>query len=222
MTTKRLIASILLSVLLNGCAPPSSPTAPPTPQLNSERIEQRFESYELALLSQSDALRVSNLFSTRDGVSTTRTLALVQFSSTATDPAIESIHQPILAGASIGATFKQAGWKVSKHHHHFGTYEVVGNTSDANMIRELMRLELPAPLAFHAYELQVDKGQRTVAYAHLVELHHPDYLRLEDLESIYPKPATASGSSEHAARDIATSLPGLLEGAAAEYHRVTR
>ena len=216
LAANHLVAYCLLSVLLNGCSPPSSPTAPPVPLLNSERIEQQFGSYDLSLLSQSDSLRVSNLFSTRDGVSTTRTLALVQFSSWATDPAIDSIHQQILAGASIGATFKKAGWKVSKHGHHFGSYDVVGNTSDATLIRDLMRLELPAQLAFHVYELQVDNGQRTVSYAQLVELHHPEYLRLADLESIYPKPVTASGSSGHDDEDIKTTLSGLLESAAAE------
>lgn len=207
MNLRHLFACCLVSALLSGCAPLSSTTTAPVPQLNSERIEQRFGSYHLALISQSDSLRVSNLFSTHAGVATTRTFAFVQFSSTATDPAIGSVHQQILAGSSIGATFKKTGWKVTKQRHNFGTCEVAENSAHATMIGDLMRLELPAQLAFHSYELQVGKGQQVISYAHLVELHHPDYLRLADLESIYPEPFAQSGSPEHAVQQIMMTLP---------------
>jgi hypothetical protein len=49
-----------------------------------------------------------------------------------------------------------------------------------------------APLALDAYVLEVTKEGSTFEYAAIVEIHHPDYLALVDVEAIYPAP-DASG-----------------------------
>jgi hypothetical protein len=197
-------------------SPPPSGLAQKTPLLNSERIKQRYGSYDLDLLWQSDTLRVSNLYSTtHDSVHTTRTLALVDFENPNTpDPAIASVHEQILAGASLGATFKKAGWQVTKRGHRFGEYKVVGATAADTMISRLMRVNLPTPLAFHAYQLEVSDGKHTFPYASLVELHHPDYLRLTDLQRIYPTSPFSRLFSQSTSHDITQTLPRLLIPAA--------
>ena len=53
--------------------------------------------------------------------------------------------------------------------------------------------------------LDVSKGGRTIEYALLVEIHHPDYLRLADLRAIY-------GAADATGRE--SSLDALLATAA--------
>ena len=60
------------------------------------------------------------------------------------------------------------------------------------------------PLAAHAYALDVAKGERSVPYALLVEIHHPDYLGRDDLPAIYG-PADAAGRESAVASLIATA-----------------
>lgn len=48
-------------------------------QLNSERIEQRFGSYGIEVLSSDDALRVANLYSTEVDHGVCRTFAVTRF-----------------------------------------------------------------------------------------------------------------------------------------------
>ncbi len=77
-------------------------------------------------------------------------------------------------------------------------------------------------LAAHAYELDVAKDGRTLQYALLVEIHHPDYLRRDDLPTIYG-PADASGH-EAAVRDLigaalaAAAAPGGASASRAGAH----
>ena len=52
-------------------------------------------------------------------------------------------------------------------------------------LADLMRIDLPASLATHVYEFVIRKEGRSFDYATIVELHHPDYLAVEDLHSIY-------------------------------------
>ena len=43
----------------------------------------------------------------------------------------------------------------------------------------------PSDLAVHGYELSVRKDTELVSYTTIVEVHHPDYLNLDELETIY-------------------------------------
>jgi hypothetical protein len=48
-----------------------------------------------------------------------------------------------------------------------------------------MHVAVGTRLAEHAYVLDVVREGKTVEYAALVEIHHPEYLRRTDLERIY-------------------------------------
>ena len=146
--------------------------------LNSERIGTEFGSYGIEVLEQSSELRVSNLHSGLAGATTCRTFAIVRYPAQV-DAAVRTEHAAIVAGGSIGATFAARGWQVRKTHLHYGE-----RTASAKLAA-LMHIEAGTPLAEHVYVLDVVKDGRAIEYAALVEIHHPDYLRLDELAPIY-------------------------------------
>ena len=161
------------------------PSKPPL--LNSERIERKFGSYGIDILSQSHELRVSNLHSTHNGDKTCRTFAIVQFQHPIPDR-IREIHHAIVSGQSLGATFKNQGWNLSKGKHAIGEIQLTHRQAIAT---QLMKVPIPSSLAIHTYELRVAKGPHDFAYCRIAEVHHPDYLTLQDLDRIYA-PGTVS------------------------------
>lgn len=158
---------------------------PQREQLNSERISAKFGSYGIEVLAQDDRLRTSNLFSTHGGVRTCRTFALVRYASHI-DPALAVPHAAIVAGGSIGAVFASQGWEVRKAHLDYSEMEA------SPRLAELMHISEKTRLATHVYVLDVAKDGRVLEYAALVEIHHPDYLRVGDLATIYGAPDSIS------------------------------
>lgn len=146
--------------------------------LNSERIEQRFGSYGIEVLESGAEYRVSNLYSGTGAQRTCRTFAVVRYPERV-DPAFAAEHEAILEGGSIGAVFSHAGWRVEKRHLAFGTLAATGR------VASLMHIAVDTPLAVHVYVLEIVKGEQRFQYAAIVEIHHPDYLRVADLETIY-------------------------------------
>lgn len=160
--------------------------------LNSERIEQRFGSYGVEVLAQDAQLRVSCLYSTHDGVGTCRTFAIVRYPQSI-DPRLADAHAAIVAGGSIGAVFTAQGWQVRKTHLRYTELEASATLALA------MRVASGTRLAVHVYVLDVVKDEDTLEYAALVEIHHPEYLTVADLESIY-------GPIEGTRPDLVSSL----------------
>jgi hypothetical protein len=158
-------------------AAPSLGQGPGRELLNSERIAAAFGSYGVEVLEQDDQVRVSSLFSLAGDEKTCRTFAVVRYAPV--DPAVSAEHAAIVAGGSIGAEFAAHGWEVRKTHLGYG------ERSASPRLASLMRVDAGTPLAEHVYVLDVAKGGRTIEYAALVEIHHPDYLSLEDLAEIY-------------------------------------
>jgi hypothetical protein len=158
-------------VLLSACNP--------SPPLNSERIAQRYGNYGIEVLQAGDSRRTSSLFSMDAGHKTMRTLALVEFAA-GNDPLLATEHRRILAGESIGTVFKESGWTISKVSSHVCQAQL-----GLNEMPELSRMEivLPATLASHQYVFRVHKGEDSIDYAIITEIHHPDYLRAADLGS---------------------------------------
>jgi len=153
-------------------------TAPAT-ALNSERIQQRFGSYDIELLQQDAELRVSNLFSTEAGLRTCRTLAIVRFASSI--PAeLAASHAQILAGGSIGATLSRNGWRVVKRRLDLSQISVALGSRAAI----LMQLPGPALLAADLYELSAQRDKLALTYAVIAEVHHPDYMTLPQLRKL--------------------------------------
>lgn len=168
--------------------------------LNSERIAATFGNYAIEVLEQTDGYRVSNLYSVAGGEKTCRTFAVVRYEDL--DPRVSAEHAAIAAGGSIGAVFAAAGWDVRKTHLRYG--EALATPGLAS----LMRVAEGTKLATHVYALDVAKAGRTIAYAALVEIHHPDYLTVEDLRVIY-------GPADESARPADVLLGALSTARAA-------
>ncbi|MDH3431910.1 MAG: hypothetical protein OEQ14_18065 [Gammaproteobacteria bacterium] len=169
------IPPVVLAAALSACSfQPES--------LNSERIEQRFGNYDVDVLEQNSGIRRSNVYSTDKGVRTCRTYAVVKFM----DPGlaeIAAVHEAVLGGRSIGATFKDAGWEIRKMTTYIGSAQV---GDPQHTIARIMRLNTPADVGLHAYQLSIEKGARSIHYATIVESHHPAYLTETELADIYP------------------------------------
>jgi hypothetical protein len=155
--------------------------AAPGPQLNSERIEQTFGSYGVEVLLSGGDDRVSSLFSDDGYGKVTRTFAVVRFSGRISS-ALAREHAAVRSGQSLGAVFKSAGWNIEKHTVFIGELTLSGKHS---IVSDLMQIGLPADLASHVYLFVVSKDDDSYTYATIVELHHPDYLSVEDLQSIF-------------------------------------
>ncbi len=163
------------------------------PLLNSDLIEKKFGSYGVEVVRQDENQRVSSLYSFEGGERITRTLAMVHFLGRE-EPALQAIHEAILAGSSIGKTFRDAGWAIDKMP--LRAEEITATVHDVE-IGELMHIELPARLAAFSYDFVVSKNGQTHDYARITEIYHPDYLKLKDLTIFMTEPfnqADASGS----------------------------
>jgi hypothetical protein len=114
------------------------------------------------------------------------------------DPVIAREHAAIVAGGSIGAVFAEHGWEVRKTHLRYGERAAPAS------VAALMSVAAGTPLAEHVYVLDVKKDGRTIEYATLIEIHHPDYLVLADLARIYgPADAGNRGDLVAASLEIA-------------------
>lgn len=171
----------VIAAALDACAHESE-------RLNSERIAERFGSYGIEVISSAPGLRRSNLYSSENKVRTCRTYAVVRFVDEP-DAIIDDEHAQILAGKSIGAIFKASGWTILKETLHVGTATL---DDAAHPVATMMRLSRKSDVAMHVYRLLLEKQQQAIDYATLIELHHPDYLSLDDLLSLYPVDARTS------------------------------
>lgn len=171
---RALVQVALIAVLFGACAEPD--------KLNSERIRDRFGSFGIEIVAQDDRNRRSSLYSSDNGTRTARTEALVLFEIPVAAPVAE-IHRRVAAGASIGETFRRAGWQVQKNTVHIGEIRIDDLQSS---IAGRMGLVDAATVAMHVYQLHLEKAGERVFYATIIELHHPDFLSRGQLLDIYP------------------------------------
>lgn len=154
---------------------------------NSDRIKIKYGNYNIDIIENDIKIRVSKLYSTQDGLRTNRTLAVVSYPDVI-DAAFAEEHAAIVNGQSIGVVFEQNGWTIDKHHQYLGEIEVpvqfAGNDP-------LFGTATNHP-AIHVYSLLVSKNTNRFNYALIAEIHHPEFLQLEDLEAIY-----AHGADRH-------------------------
>lgn len=160
----------VLAAMLSACATESV-------LLNSERIERRFGSYGIEVLASEAGLRRSGLLSYDGETATCRTYAVVQFTEQL-DERYDDAHSRVLAGDSIGATFKEDGWDIRKHTLYIGTVRLPDVPTE---LGRLMRLTGSHDLALHIYQLIIVHDDTEVEYATILEAHHPEYLVEEDL-----------------------------------------
>ncbi len=164
----------VLAAVLSACATESV-------VLNSERIEQRFGSYGIDVLASEAGLRRSSLFSYEGDHTTCRTYAVVQFAEDA-DTGWNDAHSRVLAGDSIGETFKEGGWDIRKNTLYIGTIRLPESRTE---VGDLMRLSGAHDLALHIYQLVLVRGAKELEYAMILEAHHPEYLTVNDLLGIF-------------------------------------
>jgi hypothetical protein len=147
---------------------------PVVPSLNSERIHAQFGSYGVEVLFQSARCRVSNLYSndTPESAGITRTLAIVALPDKVA-PELGAAHEEILAGASLGSTLRDHGWKVHKQPVWVGQ---LPGFAAAGWLGERMQLDNPAQLEAQAYQLSISRGNLAFSYVNILEIYHPAYV----------------------------------------------
>jgi hypothetical protein len=165
---------MLLAFVIGGWAGDSA-------TLNSERIAQKFGSYRIEVIENKDNIRVTNLYSDGPEGAICRTFAVVGLVDQA-DPSFAAEHELVTDGGSIGAVFKNHGWKIDKDHRFIGDMRI-GRQS--TRVGGLMHIDLPATVAVHVYVLAISKSGLSFDYAMIAELHHPEYLTSSELRSIY-------------------------------------
>jgi len=148
---------------------------------NSERIRLKFGSYGIEVLESGQGIRVSNLYSIDEGIRTNRTFAVVAYPDII-EPELRKEHDAILKGESIGIVFRNHGWTVDKRHQYFGKVEVPSEYSGVDAVFGDIGRAQPV---IHVYSLFVKKDNSEFRYASIAEVHHPGYLGLEDLNTIY-------------------------------------
>ena len=169
------------------------------PTLTSDRIESRFGSYGIEVLDSSPAERRASLYSVHDGKRICRTYAIViwqqqPLADAGTDPSLLAAHARILAGASLGDTLRSAGWTLVKRSRYVGSLPAITPAPDW---LELMSIDQSTGLAVHVYDVSIKKSLEVIEYARILEVHHPDFLDLGALRSLYvvqPGDALDSGS----------------------------
>ncbi|MCO4810164.1 MAG: hypothetical protein KC572_01070 [Gammaproteobacteria bacterium] len=171
--------------------------------LNSERIAHRFGSYGIEVLASEAGLRRSSLFSYDGDTVTCRTYAVVQFEGQH-DEYYDDEHSKVLAGNSIGATFKENGWGIRKDSMYIGSIRLPQSRTE---VGELMRLTGAHDLALHVYRLVLVREGVAFDYATILEVHHPEYLSEQDLRGLFEYEA----SNELPATDL-QQLSALVFG----------
>jgi hypothetical protein len=149
--------------------------------LNSERIQQRFGSYGIDVLSHKSGVRRSSLYSLKGATKICRTYAVVRFVDEAT-PSVAEAHADVLGGSSIGANFKSTDWQIAKISLYVGRVTL---DDPEHAICQLMLLDRPIEVGVHAYQLVLEKDSQTIDYATIIETHHPDYLSPAELGEMY-------------------------------------
>lgn len=151
------------------------------PLANSERIQLMFGNYAIEVLENDPGIRVSSLYSTHEGVRVNRTFAVVAYPDVI-EHAFRKEHDAIVKGQSIGTLFKDRGWVLEKHHRYFGEIET---PVDLFCTTLKPRSDRKARSAIHVYTLVVKKEDSEFEYASIAEIHHPEFLQLDDLMTIY-------------------------------------
>jgi hypothetical protein len=167
---------------------------------NSDRIRLKFGSYGIEIIENDLKIRVSNLYSVEDGVRTSRTFAVVVYPSVI-EPAFSKEHDEITNGQSIGIVFKNNGWAINKHHQYFGKVE--GTSENPAAVSSFGDIGSTQPVV-HVYSLFVKKYGAEYHYASIAEVHHPQYLGLDDLKAIY-------GDEYQRTRVVNTKVRDLLD-----------
>ncbi len=141
----------------------------------------KFGTCGLEVLENGPEVRVSMLYSVHDEVRVCRTFAVVVYPEVI-DPALRKEHEAIRGGLPIGMVFRENGWLIEKRHHYFGRQQMLPGGPEAHPIFGDIGRTQPA---VHVYSFVARKDHRAYHYAFIAEVHHPQHLGYENLQSIY-------------------------------------
>jgi len=142
--------------------------------LNSDQIMQKFGSYGVEVLTQSDGVRLANLYSQHDQLAICRTLAVTRFHEP-TPSSLAEADSHIRQGESIGMTLKEAGWSVDKH----VATECLAPAG--KYFESLTAGTVPrgTEITVRVYTLRTTQGEQSVDYAAIAEAYHPAHITSE-------------------------------------------
>lgn len=139
-----------------------------TPPLNSDAIKATFGSYGVEVIDQAAGTRVANLYSEHGADKVCRTLAVTEFMQPVDESLLES-HKAIVAGASIGATLRAAGFTINKKL--LIKTEVPANDSFVALANGTTTVG--TPLFTKVYALFAESSNSSIPYAVIAEAYHP-------------------------------------------------
>ena len=176
---------------------------------NSDRIRLKFGSYGIDIVENELRIRVSNLYSTSDGVKTNRTFAVVMY-PTVIEPAFKKEHRAITQGQSIGIVFREHGWQIDKRHQYMGELDTPSDFSGIHSVFGDIGLARPV---IHVYSLIVRKDNQEFHYASIAEVHHPEYLELEELTFIFEVEPDGAGVKNPDTIDFLSIVKSKMQNA---------
>lgn len=175
---------------------------------NSDRIRLKFGNYGIEVIESGLRIRVSNLYSKKAGVKTNRTFAVVMYPAVI-EPVYTEEHDAIVNGQSIGIVFKERGWLIDKRHQYIGELEPL---ADFSCVHSVFGDIGPVKPVIHVYSLFIKKDNAVFHYASIAEVHHPDYLDLEELMSIYGNEFNGTLAKDQDTIDFVKIVKSKMQG----------
>lgn len=155
------------------------------PKLNSDRIAYFFGSYGVEPIQVASSpfgeSRISNLYSLHGDQKIMRTLAIVDFKQPVHE-SLKQVHKDIYQGQSVGIALRQNGWMIDKLPLYFGSIFL------SPSLQTWMHEDSCDKAALHIYKLKVFKenSEERLHYCTIIEVHSPQYLDENWLQSLYP------------------------------------
>jgi len=174
---------------------------------NSDRIKIKFGSYGIDIIENDNNIRVSSLYSLHHGQKINRTIAVVAYPDVI-EAAFVREHEAIINGQSIGVVFEQHGWAIYKQHQFIGEFKIPAECIGNHWLFGTGTV----PPAIHSYSLVVSKNGSSFNYAMIAEVHHPDFLRLKDLQTIYTQGCDKHQAQTRKTQDFLDIVKSKLSG----------
>jgi hypothetical protein len=168
----------------------------------------KYGSYGIDIIENRNKIRISNLYSTENGIKTNRTFAVVAFPRLI-EAAFKNEHEAIINGQSIGVVFEQNGWEIKKNHLYFGEIDMATEHYGDHSLFSDIGTGHPA---IHVYSLVVAKDDAEFEYAAIAEVHHPDFLQLEDLQAIYGQGSSSKLAPDESVSNFLDIVRGKIQG----------
>jgi hypothetical protein len=176
---------------------------------NSDRIRLKFGNYGIEVLESGLRIRVSKLYSIDGGVKTNRTFAVVSYPAII-EPEFSKEHDAIINGQSIGIVFRDNGWAIDKRHLYVGKVESSCGYLGVDSVFGNIGKTRPV---IHLYSLFVRKDGSEFQYASIAEVHHPEYLDLDDLSLIYGHELDSSRARDKDINDFLDIVKSKMQDA---------